>query len=181
MSGWFSDSSQQSGAKHQTQQGIRTGQFETRRASREAADALPSAIHAATEGVQQGLNVMGEVIPHQFDAFNQGNVGAQQQILAGMPMHDAAIRGQAIDYGSLQPVNINYDTSWAQQNLPASITNPNYLSILAQDEPINPFMDEHYVRTMLARRARSKALAGGGTGDGSFEDPLDERYGGEYS
>jgi len=188
MSGWFSDSSAQSGAKHQTAQGLRAGQFETRRARRDAADALPSAIHAATEGVQQGLNVLGQTIPKQFDAFNQGNVGAQRQILAGMPMHDAAIRGQAIDYSKLQPVNISYDTSWAQQNLPASITNPNYLSILAQDQPINPFMDEHYVNTMLDRRARSKAIEAGGGADNAiakrgqqYNDRLDERYDGEYS
>jgi len=187
MSGWFSDSSQQSGAKHQTAQGIRTGQFETRRARQDAADALPSAINAATAGVQQGLNVLGQTIPGQFGAFSQGNVGAQQQILAGMPMHDAAIRGQDIDYSSLQPVNINYDTSWAQQTLPASITNPDYLAVLAQDQPINPFMDEEYVRTMLDRRARSKALAGGGgsTGGGTgglpSDGPLAGRRGGEYS
>ena len=102
-------------------------------------------------------------------------------------MHDAAIRGQAIDYSSLQPVNINYDTSWAQQTLPASITNPDYLAVLAQDQPINPFMDEEYVRTMLDRRARSKALAGGGgsTGGGTgglpSDGPLAGRRGGEYS
>ena len=173
MSGWFSDSSQQSGAQHQTAQGLRSGQFEAiHRGRRDAADALPSAIHAATESVQQGLNVMGDVIPHQFDAFNQGNVGAQQQILAGLPMHDAAIRGQAIDYDSLQPVNINYDTSWAQQNLPASVTNPNYLSILAQDDPINPFMDEHFVRTMHDRRAWSKAIEAGN---------VNKRNGGGYA
>ena len=56
----------------------------------------------------------------------------------------------------MEPTKIDYDTSFTQQNLPESITKPDYLRILAQDQPINPFMDEHYTTEMLRRRNEEK-------------------------
>ena len=55
MSGFFYDDSAQKGAMRQTQQGLRTQQFEGKRARQDIADALPSEMAATTAGVNRAL------------------------------------------------------------------------------------------------------------------------------
>ena len=52
-----------------------------------------------------------------MSTFQQGNLAAQNYLLGGMPMYEAALRGRPINYGAQQPVAINYDPSFAQQRI----------------------------------------------------------------
>lgn len=67
---------------------------------------------------QQILDLLGGVIPQQLSAQQQGNVGAQQQLINGLPMFQDAIMGRPVNMAALQPTRINYDTSFARQQLP---------------------------------------------------------------
>jgi hypothetical protein len=79
---------------------------------------FPSAEGARTAGFQGALDVLGQTIPQQFDVFQQGNVGAQSALLAGLPQFNNAILGLPLDLSTLQPQTIGFDTSFAQQQLP---------------------------------------------------------------
>lgn len=68
--------------------------------------------------LQQILELLGGTIPQQLSAQQQGNMGAQQQLIGGLPMIQAALMGQPVNMAALQPTKINYGTSWAQQKLP---------------------------------------------------------------
>jgi hypothetical protein len=45
-------------------------------------------------------------------------VGAQQQLIGGLPMIQDAIMGRRVNMGALQPTRINYNTDFARQSLP---------------------------------------------------------------
>ncbi|MCP3702051.1 MAG: hypothetical protein GY954_03860 [Alteromonas sp.] len=81
---------------------------------------FPQAMEAQRGGYQGALDVFGQALPAQANVFQQGNVGAQQAILAGLPMAQAAILGGQIDYSGLQPFQAQTpDLSFFQQTLPA--------------------------------------------------------------
>ena len=69
-------------------------------------------------GFQSALDVFAQTIPQQLGTFQQGNVGAQQQLLAGLPQVQAALLGQQVDLSALQPKTIGFDAGFAQQQLP---------------------------------------------------------------
>lgn len=78
----------------------------------------PGAQQNLNMGMQAGLDVYGQTIPQMFDVFQQGNVGAQNALLAGMPQFQNAILGLPVDYNAFQPQALNYNTDFAQQQLP---------------------------------------------------------------
>lgn len=87
-------------------------------------------------GFQAALDVLGQSIPQQFSAFQQGNLGAQQTLLAGQPQFQNAILGLPADLSGFQPQAIQFDTSFAQQQLPEFISSP---AALAPDPvAVNP-------------------------------------------
>ena len=81
----------------------------------------PGAFQNRMLGGQAALDVMGQTIPQQMDVYQQGNVGAQSALLAGLPQIQNAILGLPVNMGALQPQQLNYDASWAQQTLPEFI------------------------------------------------------------
>lgn len=87
--------------------------------------------------LNQILGLLGGSIPQQLSARQQGNVGAQQQLLAGLPMVQAAIMGQPVNMGSLQPTRINYSTDFARQSAPQFMTTQQALARPAQ-QPTQP-------------------------------------------
>jgi len=95
---------------------------ETRRATEQARGDLfnlfPAAEANAQKGYQGALDVFGQFMPQQAQTFQQGNVAAQNQILAGMPQAQNALMGGAVDYSQFQPTQLNYDPSMFQQQLP---------------------------------------------------------------
>ena len=84
-------------------------------------------------GAQSGLDVFGQTIPQQFSTFQQGNVGAQQQLISGLPQVNNALLGLPTDLSSFQPQQINVDTSFAQQQLP-QFTTPQQALALTPEE-----------------------------------------------
>jgi len=69
-------------------------------------------------GQQAGLDLRGQVIPQQLETFQQGNIAAQQQLLGGLPQVQNALLGLPTDLTGFQPTRINFDPSFAQQQLP---------------------------------------------------------------
>lgn len=116
------------------QKGIEAGIDATQQATAQARSDLFKLFPAAQQNIQQGfqgaLDVFGQSIPAQTQAFQQGNVGAQQQLLAGLPQIQNALLGGAIDYSQLQPVNVQADLGFAQQQLPQFV------------DPFNPTPDQ---------------------------------------
>lgn len=72
--------------------------------------------------LEQILSLLGGTIPEQLSARQQGNMGAQQQLIGGLPMIQDAIMGRPVNMGALQPTRINYDASFARQSVPQFVT-----------------------------------------------------------
>lgn len=89
-------------------------------------------------GYQSALDVYGQTIPQQLDTFQQGNVGAQNMLLAGMPQFQNAIMGAPVDYSMFQPQQIGYDAGYAQQQLPQFQTTADLLGGLNPGQPGQP-------------------------------------------
>jgi len=86
-------------------------------------------------GTQAALDIFGQTIPQQFGAFQQGNVGAQETLLAGLPQIQNAILGLPTELSGLQPRSIEFDTDFAQQQL------PDFVPSGVQAEPQNPLIN----------------------------------------
>lgn len=131
------------------QQGIERGIEATERATAEAKAAATPLFGQARQDLQQGfqgaLDVFGQSLPAQVQAFRSGNVGAQEQLLAGLPQFQNAILGGNVDFSQLQPTQVQTpDLGFFQQQLPSAIqpqqtTVPN--SGLGFFTPDNPVFD----------------------------------------
>jgi len=96
-------------------------QFIESQAGQARADAqslFPVAQQNRNLGFQSALDVFGQTIPGQIDAFQQGNVGAQASLLAGLPQFQNAIFGLPTNLSGLQPQRLDVNTQFAQQQLP---------------------------------------------------------------
>ena len=58
---------------------------------------------ALQAGNQAALDIFGQALPEQTRLFQAGNVGAQQQLIAGLQPFQQALLGQPINFGALQP------------------------------------------------------------------------------
>lgn len=89
-------------------------------------------------GLSSAMDVMGQYMPQQMDTFQQGNIGAQQQLLAGLSQQQNSLLGAPTNFQSLQPTRINYDPSFTQQQLPdfrtqqPTLDNPKQLTPVEQ-------------------------------------------------
>lgn len=70
-------------------------------------------------GFQGALGVLEQTIPQQVGAFQEGNVGAQETLLAGLPQIRNAILGAPIDLSGLRSRQVQFDPSFTSQRLPA--------------------------------------------------------------
>lgn len=70
---------------------------------------FPQAQESRNAAMLAGLNLYGQAFPEQLNAFQGGNVMAQQSLLAGLPQMNNAILGSPVDLSALQaqrvPVN----------------------------------------------------------------------------
>jgi hypothetical protein len=83
---------------------------------------IPAAETNRQLGTQAALDIFGQTIPQQLDVFQRGNVGAQQALTQGLPQIQAALLGQPVDFGQIQPQSISFNTDFAQQRLPDFIS-----------------------------------------------------------
>ena len=80
---------------------------------------FPQAQQAGQQGFQGAMDVFNQSINPQMQAFQGGNVAAQNQILAGLPQMQNAILGNQIDYSGLQAYEApQQDLSFMNQQLP---------------------------------------------------------------
>jgi hypothetical protein len=80
---------------------------------------FPQAQRAAQQGSQAALDIFGQSLPAQTDVFSQGNVGAQQAILSGLPQIQNALLGGNVDFSQMQPFEVQQpDLGFFQQELP---------------------------------------------------------------
>ena len=80
---------------------------------------FPSAQEAGQQGFQGALDVFNQSVPAQQQAFQGGNVAAQNQILAGLPQIQNALFGNQVDLSQLQAYNPQQqDMSFLNQQLP---------------------------------------------------------------
>ena len=77
----------------------------------------------ALSGFQGALDIFGQSVPQQLEAFQGGNVAAQNALLAGLPQQQAAILGQQLNPNALQPTILGgFDPSMFQTQLPEFTT-----------------------------------------------------------
>lgn len=85
---------------------------------------FPQAQQSANQGFQSALDVFGQSVPAQSNAFQQGNIGAQQAILSGLPQIQNALFGNQVDFSQMQPFQVQQpDTSFLNQQTPVTIQN----------------------------------------------------------
>lgn len=74
---------------------------------------------ARNQGINAAMALMGQSMPAQLGMFQDGNVSAQMQLLAGLPQYQNAILGMPVDNSALQPTRLAMpDASAYQQRLP---------------------------------------------------------------
>ncbi len=112
------DDSSQKAQIRQNQQAKDLIERNSIQARADALDLFPTSDINRNRGLQAAFNVIGSTIPQQFDTIRQGNVGAQQALLAGLPQIQNAIMGNKVDLSGLMPESISVDTSFAQQQVP---------------------------------------------------------------
>ena len=91
----------------------------------DAMDLSQAAGQAGTAGYQRALDVFGQSVIPQGQAFQQGNVAAQQAVLAGLPQIQNAILGGNVNYSAMQPFQLRQgNLDFLQQQLPREIVDP---------------------------------------------------------
>jgi hypothetical protein len=79
----------------------------------------PQGDYARNQGINAAMALMGSAMPTQMGMFQDGNVSAQMQLLAGLPQYQNAILGAPVNYGALQPTRLAMpDSSFYSQRLP---------------------------------------------------------------
>lgn len=74
---------------------------------------------ARNQGINAAMALMGQSMPTQMGMFQDGNVSAQMQLLAGLPQYQNAILGMPVNNQALQPTRLAMpDPSAYQQRLP---------------------------------------------------------------
>ncbi len=106
---------QQAAANAASRRAIGAG---TQQARQDVLGLFPQAQQARNLGFQGALDVLSGSLPAQLQAFQQGNVGAQQNLLAGLPQFQQAILGGQVDLSALQPTTITPQTDFISQTLP---------------------------------------------------------------
>jgi len=63
---------------------------------------FPASQDARNQGLQAGLHLYKQAYPAMMNSFQQGNVGAQNALLAGLPQANNAILGNPVNLQGLQ-------------------------------------------------------------------------------
>tara|TARA_R110002020_G_C16317611_1_gene774433 strand:+ start:6445 stop:7035 length:591 start_codon:yes stop_codon:yes gene_type:complete len=147
----FFGGAEKKAAKAQTK-ALKQGQQFTREATEQARadinNIFPQAQLTGQQGFQAALDVFGQSLPAQTNTFQQGNVGAQQAILSGLPQMQNALFGNQVDFSQMQPFEMQTtDLGFFNQQLP-QITQR-----LAEEEAVaarnQAFIDNNLAKTSL--------------------------------
>jgi hypothetical protein len=72
----------------------------------------PTAFQNRLQGMNAATSLFQQSVQPQMGAFQQGNIGAQETYLSGLPQQINAILGQPIDLGGLQAKGLPTDLSF---------------------------------------------------------------------
>mgnify|MGYP000929291669 CR=1 FL=1 len=105
------------------QKGIEAGIDATKQAVAEAKAQInqlyPQAQQSLNQGYQGALDVFGQALPAQMQAFQQGNQQGQQTLFNSLPQIQNALLGGSLDFSQFAPQQQQMpDTSFFQQQLP---------------------------------------------------------------
>lgn len=75
---------------------------------------FPSAQDSQQKGLQAQLGVIKQGFPMQVNAFREGNIMAQQQLINALPQIQNAILGRPMNLGGLQAQRVNGGVDTAQ-------------------------------------------------------------------
>jgi hypothetical protein len=120
--GNFLGGTDNSAQKEQQKANARTQQFIQEQAALARGDAgnlYAGGDYARNQGINAAMGLMGQSMPTQMGMFQDGNVSAQMQLLAGLPQYQNAILGMPVNNGAMQPTRLAMpDASSYQQQLP---------------------------------------------------------------
>ncbi len=149
---------QQAAANVATEQAIREG---TQQARRDVLGIFPQAQQARGLGFQGALDILSQSIPAQLQAFQQGNIGAQGQVITGLPQFQAAILGQPTDFSVFQPTNISVPSGFTSQGVP--------LGQGGQSPQVQALINALIPQGAVQGIGQAAPAFGGGLGDGAAE------------
>ena len=118
------DDSAQKGQIRQNQQVLELQAKLAAQARGDIMDIFPGVRQSAQEGFQGALDIYGQSVPQQARLVQEGNIAAQNTLLAGLPQQNAAILGQRLDLSGLAPTRQSYSTDFMQQQLPERTAMP---------------------------------------------------------
>jgi hypothetical protein len=88
------------------------------RARSDVMEMFPQSQDIQRIGTQGALDVFGQTIPEQLQAFQGGNVAAQDTQRAALLQIQNALMGNPVDFNALQTFQPSLNTAFAQQNVP---------------------------------------------------------------
>lgn len=87
-------------------------------------DLFPKAQEARDKAYDNAFSMIAGAFPQQLSMFQQGNIGAQNQINRTLPQVQNALLGLPMDYSAFQPQQITPDLSFLDPWLPQSPDTP---------------------------------------------------------
>jgi hypothetical protein len=67
---------------------------------------FPASQESMRQGIGASMDVYRQSVPYQAQAFQEGNIAAQNQIIGGLPQMNNAILGGPVDYSQFQPTRL---------------------------------------------------------------------------
>lgn len=125
--GTFTGSTARDASRAQIEEAERSKQF-IQKGINEAKTAVDKygqgARQSQGQGFQSALDIFSQTLPQQAGLFQQGNVGAQQALLSGLPQMNNAILGRQVDYNAMQPRQFDYNMDFSQGNQAVGYASP---------------------------------------------------------
>lgn len=156
------------------------GQSEALRATQQATEqaraaAIPlfdASQRNALAGFQGALDIQGQFAPAQIDAFQQGNMQAQNTMRGGLDPQIAAILGGNVDLSGLQAQQVQTpDPSMFQQQLPEFMTIADALPEMANKYiPANIAQQMGPIQDWMSAQANAQANPPRYSGDDAWRN-----------
>lgn len=157
----------------------------TKEGVQEAKNALnemnPLALQMLGGSAQQGIDLLGAATQGQANVSQEGNVKAQEQIANSLPMIQAALMGQPLDFSQIKPTKLQMpNMSFLNQKISPAINIPqqtqaqpaqNQFNRVGGNQAFGSFMN---VPGLNFQNVLS-GIGFGGTGQSKSESPASAR------
>lgn len=120
---------------------------------------IPQATQSRLQGTQNAMDLLGQGAPMTMDAFQQGNMGAQNVMAGSMPQIQNALMGGAVNYDFMNPQKVNVDLQSLLSGVPDVYTQPQ-----PQFQPQQQFRQADYTTPMPRQNIGNPAIWGGDMG-----------------